>query len=154
MVRTLSNPNHEPRNSHARTPHHLLEGTTTPNGLHFTINHGGVPTIDPDKHRLVIHGLVKQPLEFTLETLSRYPMTSRVSFLECGGNSAPMFSPEPMQETVQALHGLVSCAEWTGVKLSTPARGNRHRSRCEMADRGGRGLAASEPQRAGEEGAG
>ena len=46
-------------------------------------------------------------------------MISRVAFLECGGNSAPMFSPEPMQETVQALHGLVSCAEWTGVKLST-----------------------------------
>jgi sulfane dehydrogenase subunit SoxC len=119
VVRTLSNPNHEPRNSHARTPHHLLQGTTTPNGLHFTINHGGIPTIDPDKHRLVIHGLVKRPLEFTLETLSHYPMTSRASFLECGGNSAPMFSPEPLQESVQALHGLVSCAEWTGVKLST-----------------------------------
>ncbi len=119
VVRTLSNPNNEPRNSHARTPHHLLAGTTTPNGLHFTINHGGVPTIDPDKHRLVIHGLVKQPLEFTLETLSRYPMTSRVWFIECGGNSAPLFSPEPMQENVQAIHGLVSCAEWTGVMLST-----------------------------------
>src|ERR1700732_3375683 len=119
VARTLSNPNHEPRNSHARTPHHLLEGTTTPNGLHFAINHAGVPTIDPDKHRLVIHGLVKRPLEFTLETLSRYPMISRMAFVECGGNSAPMFSPEPMQETVQARHGLVSCAEWTGVKLST-----------------------------------
>ncbi len=119
VKRTLSNPNNEPRNSHARTPHHLLEGATTPNGLHFTINHGGVPTIDPDKHRLVIHGLVKQPLEFTLEALSRYPLTSRVSFIECGGNSAPMFSPEPMQESVQAIHGLASCAEWTGVKLST-----------------------------------
>src|ERR1700720_2649759 len=118
VARTLSNPDHEPRNSHARTPHHLLEGTTTPNGLHFAINHAGVPTIDPEKHRLVIHGLVKRPLEFTLETLSRYPMTSRVTFVECGGNSAPMFSPEPMQETVQALHGLASCAEWTGVKLS------------------------------------
>jgi len=119
VARTLSNPDHEPRNSHARTPHHRLDGMTTPNGLHFTINHGGVPDIDPDKHRLVIHGMVKQPLEFTLETLSRYPMTSRVTFLECGGNSAPMFSPVPMQETVQALHGLVSCAEWTGVRLST-----------------------------------
>src|SRR5216684_4121882 len=119
VARTLSNPNHEPRNSHARTPHHLLEGTTTPNGLHFAINHAGVPNIDPEKHRLVIHGLVKRPLEFTLETLSRYPMISRVSFVECGGNSAPMFSPEPMQESVQALHGLASCAEWTGIKLST-----------------------------------
>jgi sulfane dehydrogenase subunit SoxC len=119
VARTLSNPNFEPRNSHARTPHHLLDGATTPNGLHFAINHGGVPVIDPEKHRLMIHGLVKRPLAFSLESLSRYPMTSRVSFLECGGNSAPMFSPEPMQETVQALHGLVSCAEWTGVMLST-----------------------------------
>src|SRR6516164_1197337 len=119
VVRTLSNPNNEPRNSHARTPHHLLEGTTTPNGLHFNINHGGVPNIDPDKHRLVIHGLVKQPLEFSLEALSRYPLVSRTTFIECGGNSAPLCSPEPLQENIQALHGLVSCAEWTGVRLST-----------------------------------
>ena len=119
VVRTLSNPNHEPRTQHARTPHHLLNGTITPNGLHFTISHSGIPDIDPDKHRLVIHGLVKQPLEFTLDALARYPMVSRMAFVECGGNSAPMFSNEPMQATVQALHGLVSCAEWTGVLLST-----------------------------------
>src|SRR6266403_4862965 len=119
VARTLSNPNHEPRNSHARTPHHLLEGATTPNGLHFAINHGGTPDIDPAKHRLVIHGLVKKPLAFTLDALSRYPMVSRMAFVECGGNSAPLFSNEPVQGTVQALHGLVSCAEWTGVMLST-----------------------------------
>jgi sulfane dehydrogenase subunit SoxC len=117
--RILSNPTGEPRTQHARTPHHLLDGTITPNGLHFTINHSGTPDIDPDKHRLVIHGLVRQPKIFTLETLSRYPMTSITTFVECGGNSAPMFSPTPMQGTVQQLHGLVSNAEWTGVRLST-----------------------------------
>jgi sulfane dehydrogenase subunit SoxC len=117
--RILSNPKGEPRTSHARTPHHLVNGTITPNGLHFTIVHSGTPDIDPDRHRLVIHGLVKRPLVFTLDTLSRYPMVSRFSFVECGGNSAPMFSREPIQASVQALHGLVSCAEWTGVRLST-----------------------------------
>src|SRR5690348_15727374 len=117
--RTLSNPNGEPRTSHARTPHHLVNGTITPNGLHFTIVHSGTPDINPDRHRLVIHGLVKRPLVFTLDTLSRYPMVSRFSFVECGGNSAPMFSREPIQASVQALHGLASCAEWTGVRLST-----------------------------------
>jgi len=40
--------------------------------------HGGVPDIDPDKHRLVIHGLVRQPLVFTLDALARYPMASRI----------------------------------------------------------------------------
>jgi sulfane dehydrogenase subunit SoxC len=118
-IRTLSNPKNEPRNSHARTPHQTLEGMITPNGLHFTIVHSGVPDIDPERHRLIIHGLVRRPLLFTFEALSRYPMTSRISFIECGGNSAPLFSPKPIQDTVQALHGLASCAEWTGVKLST-----------------------------------
>jgi len=119
VVRTLSNPKGEPRTQHARTPHHLLNGTFTPNGLHFVISHAGDPDIDPDKHRLVIHGLVKQPLVFTLDALARYPMVSRMSFVECGGNSAPLFSMEPIQASVQALHGLVSCAEWTGVPLAT-----------------------------------
>jgi len=117
--RTLSNPKGEPRTQHARTPHHLLNGTFTPNALHFVISHSGAPDIDPAKHRLVIHGLVKKPLAFTLDALSRYPMVSRMAFVECGGNSAPLFSNEPVQATAQALHGLVSCAEWTGVMLST-----------------------------------
>jgi sulfane dehydrogenase subunit SoxC len=119
VVRSLSNPTGEFRNSHARTPHHLLAGTITPNGLHFSINHSGVPDIDPAQHKLVIHGMVRQPLEFTLETLSRYPLVTRMAFVECAGNSAPMFSNEPMQLTAQAIHGLVSNAEWSGVLLST-----------------------------------
>src|SRR2546427_94644 len=119
VVRTLSNPNGEPRTQHGRTPHHLLQGTSTPNGLHFVISHAGDADIDPEKHRLVIHGLVKRPLLFTLDALARYPMVSRMTFVECGGNSAPLFSREPIQASVQALHGLASCAEWTGVALST-----------------------------------
>jgi len=119
VVRTLTNPNLEPRPSAARTPHHLLNGTITPNGLHFVIARGGYPDIDPDKHRLLIHGLVKQPMVYTLEALHRFPMVSRIAFIECGGNSAPLYAKEPIQADLQALHGLVSCAEWTGVMLST-----------------------------------
>jgi sulfane dehydrogenase subunit SoxC len=118
-VRTVSNPKLEPRGTAARTPHHLLNGAMTPNGLHFVIAREGFPDIDPDKHRLVIHGRVRQPMSFTVEALHRYPMVSRITFLECGGNSAPLYSKDPIQANVQALHGLVSCAEWTGVKLST-----------------------------------
>jgi sulfane dehydrogenase subunit SoxC len=118
VKRTLTNPNGEPRTQHARAPLHLLQGTVTPNELHFTIVHNGSPDIDPAKHRLVIHGMVKQPLIFTLDKLARYPMTTRMAFVECAGNSAPLFSNEPIQATIQALHGLVSNAEWTGVPLS------------------------------------
>ncbi len=119
VVRSLDNPTNIPRNSRARTPHHLLKGIITPNGLAFTICHGGVPDIDPAQHKLVIHGLVRRPLVFTLDSLERYPMVSRIGFVECGGNSAPLFSNEPLQENVQALHGLSFCSEWSGVMLST-----------------------------------
>ena len=47
VARTLSNPKGEPRTQHGRTPHHLLNGTITPNGLHFVISHSGDPDIDP-----------------------------------------------------------------------------------------------------------
>jgi len=103
----------------ARTPLHLLEGMMTPSGLHFERSHSGIPDIDPDQHRLVIHGLVKQPLVFTVEALSRYPMTSRIAFVECAGNSGALNSPQPQALNVPAIHGLLSCSEWTGVKLST-----------------------------------
>src|SRR5262245_34199079 len=76
VVRTRSNPNNEFRNSHARTPHHLLQGTVTPNGLFFNICHSGLPDIDPAQHKLVVHGLVKQPMVYTVESLDRYPMVS------------------------------------------------------------------------------
>ena len=95
VVRTLTNPNGEPRTQQARTPHHLLNGTITPNGLHFVVARTGFPDIDPAKHRLVIHGLVKQPLVFDLEALARYPMVTRINFVECGGNSAQLFSQGP-----------------------------------------------------------
>jgi sulfane dehydrogenase subunit SoxC len=91
VMRALSNPRGEFRTSHARTPHQLLGGTVTPNGLHFSINHGGVPNIDRAGHKFVIHGMVRRPLEFTLESLSRYPLVTRMAFVECAGNSAPMF---------------------------------------------------------------
>jgi len=119
VVRTNANPDSIPKPTQARTPHQLMEGAITPNGLHFSIVHAGIPEIDPAQHKLMIHGLVKRPLIFTLDDLMRYPMVSRVTFIECGGNSVSLFSPEPIQADAQALHGLVSCAEWTGVKLST-----------------------------------
>lgn len=102
-----------------RTPLQFLDGTITPNGLHFQVVHNGVPDIDPDAHRFVIHGLVKRPLVFTLDTLSRYPRVSRILFLECGGNSRPLYSKEPVKGDAQTIHGLLSCAEWTGVSLAT-----------------------------------
>jgi sulfane dehydrogenase subunit SoxC len=103
----------------ARTPLQLLDGIITPSGLHFERSHSGIPDIDPEQHRLLIHGLVKRPLVFTLEALHRYPMQSRIAFIECGGNSQALNAPQALPLNVAAIHGVFSCAEWTGVKLST-----------------------------------
>jgi sulfane dehydrogenase subunit SoxC len=103
----------------SRTPLHLLEGTITPAGLHFERHHNGVPDIDPSKHELFIHGMVKQPLAFSLESLMRYPMESHIHFVECAGNSGAFSAPQAAQITAGELNGLLSCSEWTGVRLST-----------------------------------
>ena len=101
-----------------RSPLQFLDGMITPNGLHFERSHNGIPDIKPDEHRLLIHGLVKRPQVFTLEALSRYPMTSRISFVECAGNSGSLYGKTAADGTAQTLHGLLSCAEWTGVSLA------------------------------------
>ncbi len=100
------------------TPLHELEGTITPNGLHFERHHNGVPQIDPEQHRLLVHGLVRRPLVFDIADLLRYPMTSRLCFVECGGNSNAAWRSEPIQTAAGYFHGMASCSEWTGVPLN------------------------------------
>jgi len=102
----------------SRTPLQSLHGIMTPNGLVFERHHAGVPDINPDLHQLVIHGLVDRPMVFTMEDIVRFPSESRVYFLECSGNSAAELK-KGSNQTVQQIHGLVSCCEWTGVRLST-----------------------------------
>lgn len=103
----------------ARTPHHLLDGFITPSGLHFERSHAGIPDIDPDQHKLLIHGLVRRPLVFTLEALHRYPLESRIAFIECAGNSQALNAEQAQPLGMAAIHGLLSCSEWTGVRLAT-----------------------------------
>ncbi len=103
------------------TPLQDLYGTITPSALHFERIHAGVPSIDPDQHELLIHGLVDRPLVFTLSDLKRLPAVSRVHFIECAGNSAAELLGQPGINAQQSA-GLLSCSEWTGVLLSTLLR--------------------------------
>lgn len=100
------------------TPLQDLYGTITPNGLFFERNHGGVPNINPAQHRLLVHGMVDSPRVFTMDDLKRYPPVSIVHFIECSGNGLTEWA-KPTEMTVQKTHGLLGCAEWTGIKVST-----------------------------------
>jgi sulfane dehydrogenase subunit SoxC len=118
LLRNVAANSAVPGNGASMTPLEQLAGTLTPSGLHFERHHNGVPTIDPAQHRLIIHGKVAKPLSFSLEQLKRYPMTTRICMIECGGNSNSGWHNEAMSGTPGSLHGLVSCSEWTGIPLS------------------------------------
>src|SRR5882757_742986 len=104
------------------TPLQDYAGMITPAGLHFVQQHSShLPDIDPEQHRLTIHGLVDRPLSFTMDDLKRLPSVSRVHFVECHANGSPLIhnagNPN-MGLPVQYIWGMSSCSEWTGVPLS------------------------------------
>src|SRR5690242_5250557 len=96
-----------------------FSGIITPSALHYTVNHGSpVPDIDPQQHRLMIHGLVDRPLIFTVDEVKRFPSVSRIHFLQCAGSSYLPLGDRERAVTVQQTHGKTSCSEWTGVPLA------------------------------------
>lgn len=105
----------KPSDISSRTPLQRLHGMITPSDLHFERHHNGVPTINPAKYELTIHGLVDRPMVFSLADLKRFPAVSRIAFLECSGN----FRTGKEIMTPQEICGLTSQSEWTGVALST-----------------------------------
>ena len=53
VVRLIDNPNSDRVISHARTPYHLLNGSITPNGLPFNVNHGNRDNLFPQFPKLM-----------------------------------------------------------------------------------------------------
>ena len=103
------------------TPLAATIGNLTPSGLHFERHHGGIPTIDPGRHELIVHGLVDSAKKFTLSELKSLPSITRKYFIECSGNTLGEWA-KPQGKSVQVTHGLLSTSEWTGVPFATLAR--------------------------------
>jgi sulfane dehydrogenase subunit SoxC len=116
VIRNVTKGPPQPIATATRTPLQELDGIITPNGLFYERHHAGVPTIDPAQHRLMLHGMVRSPLLFTVAEVRRFPSVSRIHFLECSGN--PTYK-KPYGKTASDIVGLASCAEWTGVALKT-----------------------------------
>ena len=107
-----------PQSSWTMTPLEKGVGIITPSGLHFERSHGGTAVIDPAKHTLYVHGMVREPKKFSMNDVRRFPSMSRIMFIECSGNGLTEWS-KPTMRTVQFTHGLTSTSEWTGVPLAT-----------------------------------
>ena len=96
-----------------------LCGIVTPADLHFERHHAGVPTIDPHRYKLLVHGMVERPVVFDLEALKRFPAVSRLHFIECSGNGSAGYRETRPDLSPQLVDGLTSTSEWTGVPLAT-----------------------------------
>ena len=102
----------------AFTPLQGSFGILTPSGLHFERHHQGWWDIDPREHRLMVMGLVREARVYTMDDLMRLPSVSRIHFIECGANTGMEWSNVAVP-TVQYTHGMLSCSEFTGVRLAT-----------------------------------
>jgi len=107
-----------PQSSVAFTPLQGLFGIITPGGLHFERHHQGWWDVDPRRHRLMVHGLVREARVYTMDDLMRLPAVSRIHFIECGANTG-MEWINVAAPSVQYTHGMLSCCEFTGVRLAT-----------------------------------
>lgn len=101
------------------TPLHQFTGNITPTDLQFERHHAGVPTIDPTKYQLLVHGLVEREMVFTLDDLMSLPSVTRMHFLECSGNGRAGYKGIKPDLSPQNIDGLLCNAEWTGVPVST-----------------------------------
>lgn len=106
----------DPLNCETPTPTLAVAGELlTPEGSFYLRNHFPIPVLDETGWRLSISGLVREPLELSLDELSGMAADTFVATLECAGNGRTLFNPVADGEQWQL--GAVSTAEWTGVRL-------------------------------------
>lgn len=84
-----------------------LDAWITPTNKFFTVKHFGQPTIDLQKWRLDVTGLVKQPLSLTIDQLKARPRQEVTFTLECSGNTGLPF-----------FWGGIGNATWAGTALA------------------------------------
>jgi DMSO/TMAO reductase YedYZ molybdopterin-dependent catalytic subunit len=86
-----------------------LTSLTTPSGEFFTFHQTKTVDADAARWRLRIGGLVKRPVELSLDDLRRRPGRRELAVtIECSGNTG-----DP-----RVMNGLVSNAVWSGVGLA------------------------------------
>ena len=97
----------------------LAQSELTPHDLFFVRNHGNIPAVDPADYRLLIDGMVDQPLAFSLAELQHdFVRATVTATLECAGNRRDELAkvasiPGELPWGAEAI----SNAEWQGVPL-------------------------------------
>ena len=100
------------------TPIHALDGTITPQGCAFERHHSGAIELRKEDYRLMVNGLVDQPLIFTYADLERFPRENHVYFCECAANTGMEWAGAQLNGA-QFTHGMIHNMEYSGVPLRT-----------------------------------
>ena len=90
-------------------PHQLCSPITPETSLFQTIHFAPAPTVDLDAYRLVVTGLVQNPITLNLNDIKALPSTTVIAFQECYG---------PPTLPADTNRWRVGCVRWTGVRLS------------------------------------
>jgi DMSO/TMAO reductase YedYZ molybdopterin-dependent catalytic subunit len=96
-------------------PLEALRYDLTPTGLHYLLIHFDIPHVDPTDWQLRIGGLVRHPLELSLDELRSLPRQTMPVTLECAGNGRARLNPRPMSQPW--LVEAIGTARWTGTPL-------------------------------------
>lgn len=114
LLRQLDPPNGGP------PPDHVLRNFVTPTDLFFTRNHGPIPELDVATYRLPVRGLVRQPLELSVDGLRRnFPRHTVPATIQCAGNRRDdLMRLAPVPGEVPWGGEAISHGEWTGARLA------------------------------------
>jgi len=96
-------------------PLEALSYDLTPTGLHYLLIHWDIPVVDASAWRLRLGGLVKHPMELTLDQVRARPFQTIRVTMECAGNGRARMTPRALSQPW--LFEAVSTAEWTGTPL-------------------------------------
>ncbi len=100
------------------TPIHALDGTITPQGCAFERHHSGAIELRKEDYRLMVNGMVGQPLVFNYGDLERFPRENHVYFCECAANTGMEWAGAQLNGA-QFTHGMIHNMEYSGVPLRT-----------------------------------
>ncbi|GBC10494.1 hypothetical protein RclHR1_09680004 [Rhizophagus clarus] len=106
-----------PFNSEAPLPLLMEQGFTTPASLHYVRNHGAVPKLSWDTHRLIVDGLVPKTLNLSMDDIIKMPYREFPVTLVCAGNRRKEHNM--VKQTIGFNWGssAISTSVWRGVPL-------------------------------------
>mmetsp|Transcript_14041 Transcript_14041/g.34307 ORF Transcript_14041/g.34307 Transcript_14041/m.34307 type:complete len:869 (+) Transcript_14041:220-2826(+) len=95
----------------------LMANMLTPPPLHFVRDHGAVPKLNWEDHKVSVSGFVNNPFTFTMDELESWPTISFPCTLTCAGNRRK--EQNMTKQTVGFNWGPsgTSCSVWKGVPL-------------------------------------